>query len=390
MPATHRLLAAACTLGLAAVLAAPVAAAGAPADRERRPAAVTLRGHGYGHGHGMSQYGAEGAARQGRSTNRILSFYYPGTEQSRAGGRLRVLLSEADGDEVVVRTRSRLSVRTDRRSWAVPDNGAGRWRLVADGRSRTRVQFRRDGWRTWRTTRGDAAFDADGRPLSMVGAGGAAYRGRLMLARPKSGTTRRDVVNDLSLEDYLRGVVPLEMPASWSPAAVRSQAIAARSYAAYGRSHPAAGHYDLCDTSSCQVYGGVRVEQSGSDAAIQDTARRIRSYRGEPAFTQFSTSSGGWTARGSVPYLQARRDRFDGWSGNPVHSWKARVSAGTIERAYPSIGSFSRLTVLRRDGNGQWGGRVLRLKVVGSKGATKTTGEEFRYAVGLRSSWFTT
>ena len=72
---------------------------------------------------------------------------------------------------------------------------------------------------------------------------------------PSAGAAR-DTVNLLSIEAYLKGVVPLEIPASWSADAVSAQWVAARTYAAAERSHPNAAHYEICDTTACQVYGG--------------------------------------------------------------------------------------------------------------------------------------
>ena len=81
-------------------------------------------------------------------------------------------------------------------------------------------------------------------------------------------------VNEVRLENYLRGVVPLEIPASWSLPAVQAQAVAARTYAAYERAHPRSSAYQLCDTSSCQVYGGYDAEHPAADRAIAATRAR--------------------------------------------------------------------------------------------------------------------
>ncbi len=138
------------------------------------------------------------------------------------------------------------------------------------------------------------------------------------------------------MESYLRGVVPLEIPASWSPDAVRAQAVAARTYAAAERSHPNARHYQICDTTQCQVYGGVGAEHPAATQAIRDTARQGLTYDGRPAFTQFSASSGGWTSAGSTPYLVAQEDPYDGWEGNAVHTWTRTVNDAALERHYPA------------------------------------------------------
>jgi SpoIID/LytB domain protein len=191
------------------------------------------------------------------------------------------------------------------------------------------------------------------------------------------------------MDQYVMGVVPYEMPASWHPEAVKAQAIAARTYATWSRSQNVRRHYQICDTTACQVYNGTDGEDRRSNAAVRATRREILRYDGKPAFTQFSSSSGGWTARGSVPYLPAQRDPYDGWEGNGVHSWSVRIDASRLERSHPGIGTLRRIRVTNRDGNGDWQGRVQSLVLDGTKGNTTISGDSFRWAFGLRSNWFT-
>jgi stage II sporulation protein D len=387
---------------IAGLLAAAVPTADAGQPRERTPAeTVLLRGHGYGHGHGLSQYGAQGAARDGKSYRQILSFYYPGTEMTSARGRIRVLITADGGNDVVVKARPGLRVRdrADHRAFELPTRDAiDRWRIkpAKGDRSVSVVQYvTSEGWRRWRVPgrgelRGPGQFEAKG-PIGLVLPGGstARYRGVLRAAYPSGGSHHRDTVNVLSMDKYVRGVIADEMPASWRQAALRAQAVAARTYGAFIRRENRGDYYHICDTTSCQVYGGVGAETSATNRAVAKTAGQIRSYRGAPAFTQFSASSGGWTADGGPPYLPARRDPYDDWSGNGVHSWSTRIAVSTIEAAYPSIGRFQRIRVKHRDGRGDWGGRVLRLGVVGSAGAVRVSGDDFRWTFGLRSNWFT-
>jgi SpoIID/LytB domain protein len=383
-------------------------AAGSSAARTDRwdvsgRASIRVVGHGYGHGHGMSQYGAEGAARAGLDAQQILDFYYPGTDTGRAVGRISVLISADTTDDLVVRPTAGLRVR-DLATGEVTDlpgrvDGAevGRWRVRQDHRGLARVAWlpagaaHDGGWRALRTLQGEGELDARGAPVTLVLPDGTerAYRGRLRAAAPSPGSSARDTVNRLRLEDYLRGVVPLEMPALWSPAAVQAQAVAARTYAAYERAHPRARHYQVCDTTSCQVYGGVAAEHPASDAAIEATHGRARTVDGAPAFTQFSSSNGGWSAAGSVDYLVAQEDPYDGFDGNPVHDWSVAVTDDRIESAWPAVGDLRTVEVLSRDGNGQWGGRVVSLRLAGSRGSVTVSGDAFRSALGLRSTWLT-
>lgn len=381
-------------LGTGVLLAVALVAAGAtlaPAHaKDRWPvpakARIVVQGHGYGHGHGMSQHGAQGAALAGRTHRQILRFYYPGTSTGSVRGGVKVRISADTDDDVVVRARPGLTVRDTAGGGRVPlpANGARQWRIKRVPSGRQRVSYRTDRWRRWRDLDGEGEFFARGaKPIALVVPSGVRkYRGRL---RAASG----DTVNIVSMDDYLKGVVPLEMPALWHPAAVRSQAVAARTYAAYERAHPRAAHYQICDTTSCQVYGGVDAEHPAASRAVEQTSGQILTHRGRPAFTQFSASSGGWTSAGSMPYLRAKRDPYDGWSGNPHHSWRVTVTDRRVERAFPWLGNLRRIVVRGRDGNGQWGGRIGSVRLVGSKGARNVSADTFRFALGLKSTWIT-
>lgn len=391
------------TTALVALVTGVPTAAAAAEDSWKVPAqaSITVHGHGYGHGHGMSQYGAEGAAREGRSAAQILDFYYPGTTMGRRGGRVSVLISADTTDDLVVRSRKGLRVRDlgSRRTTRLPRSIGGRtpavWRLKQNHRDRTRLSWRTasggsGSWTKLRDLRGHGELSAGNAPVTLVTpAGDRAYRGRLRALPPSRGSAARDTVNKVRLDDYLRGVVPLEIPASWSQAAVRAQAVAARSYAVFERRSPRAAHYQLCDTSACQVYGGVRAEHPGSDAAVAATAKQVRLADGQPAFTQFSSSSGGWTAAGSRPYLAAKPDPYDDWAGNPHHDWSVRLTDARIETAFPAVGDLRSIKVQQRDGNGQWGGRVGSVRLAGTDGQVTVSGDALRFGLGLRSPWVT-
>lgn len=354
---------------------------------------VALKGRGYGHGRGMSQYGAYGAAEQHDKTHReILDFYYPGTHWRHSGGLVDVLLTGATWRRVVVADRSHLKVRVagTRQRWALDNEAARRWRLVPrDGGETTRVQVLTNRWHTVRDIAGEAEFVAAGRPMKLFTPAGAhRYRGRL---RSAVDGNDRDTVNLVSLEAYVRGVVPREMPALWHPEAVRAQAVAARTYAAYERRHPRGRHFDVYDTVASQVYGGADAEHPAANAAVRATRKRILKHDGAPAFTQFSASNGGWTVQGSEPYQQAKRDPWDRWSGNPHRFWRTRIDASSLEQAYPRIGDFQRLVIRKRwrDGHGRWGGRVQRIRIIGNEDAVTVAGTDFRFRFGLKSTWFT-
>lgn len=383
-------------LAPAALTGAATAAGAEPVVAVRAGGALTLTGHGYGHGRGMSQYGAEGAARKGLTSAQILGFYYPGTTITRLGGRISVRIGADTTADTVVVARSRLVARVagqPSQKWVLAGlrPTATRWRLKPLAAARTALAAQLPGgrWVRVKVLTGTAEFAAGGAPITLSLPGGsAAYRGALRNA--PAGGADRDTVNVLGLDSYLRGVVAREMPSSWSAAALQAQAVAARTYAAYDRAHTPPGRaYQTCDSTSCQVYGGVAAETRASDAAVAATSGQVLTYAGQPAFTQFGSSSGGWTVRGSLPYQAAKADPYDGWAGNHVHDWTTTVTAAKISAAWPAIGTPTGVQVLERDGNGDWGGRVGRLRLSGTKGTVVVDGTDFRTRLGLRSTYFT-
>lgn len=359
---------------------------------------LTLHGRGYGHGHGLSQYGAEGAARQGLTARQIIHFYYPHTKAGTAAHTVRVLISADTDDNTTVVAQPGTSVRdlATGTTTALPTDGdaaaATEWRLSArdGGGTGTDVSYLTDTWHLWTTLGGDGELLRHGGLSLVVGAGTVDYRGSLQSLTPTDGKAgQRVTVNRLAMDAYLRSVVPREMPASWHPAALKAQAIAARTYASYEVEHSTNPLYQLCDTSSCQVYGGRSSEYPSTDQAVEATAGQIRTYRGDAAFTQFSASDGGWTSDGGEPYLVAQKDPYDAWSGNHVSPWTTRLAARTIEHRWPKLGRLRSITIDQREGHGRWGGRVLQLTLDGSRRHLIISGDAFRLTLGLRSTWFT-
>ncbi len=372
-------------LGLAVALvltSAPPAAA----DQARAAAAYTATGYGYGHGHGLSQYGAQGAAKQGLSWKQIVGFYYPGTRLGRAGGPIKVLVTADKKDvQVDVRDGLRLKRLDGRKTYNLAKlrPRATRWRIKPHG-SKSVVSYRVPGrgWAKWTAFAGAAEFSANNKPLTLRLPKGqsAEYRGALR-------SVDKHTVNVLSLESYLRGVVPREVPAEWPAEAVRAQAVAARTYAAFVRA-AATSYYDICDTEACQVYGGVSDEHPAATAAVKATKRRVVTYQGAPAFTQFSSSNGGYSSAGSQPYLVAQPDPYEASSDNPNDPWTATVTSAQIEKAWPAVGTLDSMS-FTRDGLGQhFGGRVTSVTLTGTQGQVVTvTGDDFRFELGLKSTW---
>ncbi|GAC1439596.1 MAG: hypothetical protein NVSMB55_01500 [Mycobacteriales bacterium] len=431
-PARRTALAALCGLSGALITSVVVAGPAAAEQVYERPASgvFSVLGHGWGHGRGLSQWGAQGAASSGVSADTITSTYYPGTARAvLPDAPIRVLLQADDGRDPVVVAAPGLTV-TDAASGATEllPSGPSKWRATVDSAGLHLASLTGSTWTPYAIGSSSTASSSASSPAPSPspGYGGPLrffgpdfvrlafpdgtsrdYRGAIAAVKTSSTTLQSQDV--LSLEDYLLGVVPRESSSSWKPAALQAQAIAARSYSAYERAH-ATGPYDICDSTQCQVFGGSRVyasdgssialEAASTTDAVHATAGVVRTYNGAPIFAEFSSSNGGWSTDGGMPYLVAQRDDWDGAVPNPVHSWTASLKASDIEQRYPAIGTLRRIRVTSRDGHGEWGGRVDKvvLEGVDSSGAATsvvTTGVGIynartwpAYSDGLRSSWW--
>jgi SpoIID/LytB domain protein len=221
------------------------------------------------------------------------------------------------------------------------------------------------------------------------------YRGEL---RAVANNGNQRTVNAVALESYLRAVVPLEMPASWAAlgdgagaAAVQVQAVSARSYS---MAEDRTSYAQTCDTISCQVYGGRAVRRNGetfdnehpmSDAALLATAGVVRMRDGDVARTEFSSSTGGWTAGGVFPAVE---DLGDAVARNPNHDWTTTISVDAVEARY-SGRSLTSIQITERNGLGRDGGRVEEVTITFGEETFTMTGNEFRRAFGLKSDWYT-
>ncbi len=398
---TSAALLAAGSLLVTGVLVAPTASA----DSSVKPSdgAFVIKGAGFGHGHGMSQYGAYGAAKRGLSWQQILAFYYPGTtlDEMSSATTIKVWVTADDDDELRVLPAEGLKVSdTDGHSLTLPTDAKYRfWRATRSGSGYRLSWLDADGKATTYGTdlgTGTWSFSDKAKVVKVKLPNRAVreYRGSVALVQRGSGGR---TVNTVKLEDYVRSVVPSEMPTSWAPAAVSAQAVAARSYAIRTRDFTSYSGYDICDTTACQVYGGrattsssgqrIVRETAAGDAATKATVGTIVTYGGKVALTQFASSNGGAMSKGGYPYLKAKSDPYDGVVRS--QAWSRTITAKAVAKAYPSAGTVKELKITKRDGSGRWGGRVVTIQVVGSKKTVSVSGSAFQSTFGMRSSLYT-
>jgi stage II sporulation protein D len=348
--------------------AVPAAALGA--------AGYEVSGGGFGHGVGMSQYGAHGYALAGWGHRRILSHYYRGTNLASAEDeRVRVLLlaSRAAPTTFSNAVRARGERLDPERSY------------TATASRRSKLVVREEGGRVGRF-RAPLRIKGEGDRVrlggeAMNGVSGGLYRGRLELRPGLSGGVT--AVNDVALDDYVRGVIAEEMPASWHSEALRAQAVVARSYAL---ATDAGGDiFDQYPDTRSQVYGGVAAEHDSTNRAVRQTAGRVVTHRGLVAKTFFFSTSGGHTedvqnifGGEPIPYLQGVEDRHDDIS--PYHSWRYTLARGAIEERLGELvrGRFRGVKVLARGASP----RIMKARVRGSDGSTRVSGATLQSRLG--------
>jgi SpoIID/LytB domain protein len=418
---------------LTAGASVPVArsAAGAPGAY---PDSITLTGHGYGHGDGLSQWGAFGyAVDKGWDWTQILAHYYGGTTRVVVdpASEMTVELSalndepatsivhssgalETSAGTVGVKYSSIVVAETSPNVYRVYghagepiclpkpviadlDKPTSGWTVVNSAITskslETRLTVSVPGVATATTTD----------PADLIGVcfpdgSVRSYRGAIQVMNGTAGENR--TVNAVPLDAYLRGVVPSESIPSWGDSgggkganALRAQAVAARTYSLASRRGSFA---QTCDTGQCQVYGGMakrsslsagydRTEDTRTDAAVAATAGVVlHTAAGVPAFTQFSSSSGGFTSGANFPAVE---DLGDSVAGNASHTWTATVTRAAIEKSF-AVGTLQGIEVVSRNGLGDFGGRVKAIRLRGTTASLTVTGEQFRFALGLKSAWF--
>ena len=304
----------------------------------------TFEGRGFGHGRGLSQYGAYGAALQGLNYARILDFYYSGTTLGTAPGvQRRVLLTGEDADAVVTNVAG-LRIRNEASGAVLSTGDRADWSQVRARPDGTvlRVEALQGG--SW-----VAALDPVSGPVVFEGppvlslqhpAGPRTYRGTLNAALSGQPGKPLYVVNTVGLDDYVRGVVAAEMPSGWHPEALKAQSVAARSYGMQPcpqrTAYPATALYDVVDTTSCQVYGGVSSERASTNEAVASTVGQVLRYGDAVLRTEFSASNGGWTVANGGAYV-AKEDPYDAVGAQVAQfhgeSVDRRAGAGILARA---------------------------------------------------------
>ena len=294
---------------------------------------------------------------------------------------------------------------------------AGGWELFAeDGRTAVALTKPGERWLLEREGAGIRAMREDSRPVSArertviarpadadgaIGVNGRRYRGDVVITATSEGLT---VVNRVNMDDYLQGVVPLEIgtSAAADAAAVEAQVVSARSYAV---THLGSSGrlFDMRATVADQVYGGAGAESGVGNLAVRATTGLVLLYGGQVVNAPYFSTCGGSTAEpqdvwrtGAEPYLRRVSDQVPGSThfyceGAPKYRWtrvfsrdELRESIGRYVRSLPGGGSVSTVrSVTVSDVTPA--GRVSTLTVESDRRAVILRGNEIRSALRLPS-----
>lgn len=218
---------------------------------------------------------------------------------------------------------------------------------------------------------------------------GTSYRGDVVV---KNINSTPIVVNELAVDDYVKGVVGKEI-GYVNLEALKAQAVCARNYAISNVGKHSSKGYDLCTTTECQVYGGVAAESADIVKAVDDTSRIIATYNGAIAELVFAASTGGWTEDvknvwgSNIPYLKAVESPLENPNATYMN-WTYEVTYDTMNNAYKSdgIGDVTDIQIVSTSPHGA----VTEIKVVGTAGSKSYTLERCRtFLMGLKSQAYT-
>ena len=226
------------------------------------------------------------------------------------------------------------------------------------------------------------------------GTGYVRYRGNLEI-RPENG--KLAAVNSLNIEDYLRGVVPSEMPASWPFEALKAQAVAARNYALQQAEVTRGKTFNVFSDQHSQVYGGYDAETAATDRAVEETRGMVMLSRGSLIDAFFHSCSGGHTEnsedvwRVPLPYIRSKADPYD--KNDRYYNWKVTCTAEKLREQLNQSGlKFKTVTDIQELARTASGARVEKIAVSGTGQDGKPLREEVanadnvRIVLGLKSA----
>jgi len=221
------------------------------------------------------------------------------------------------------------------------------------------------------------------------------YRGEIILTMVGG---KFNVVNQLSVDDYLKGVLPREVGPTWAKESLKAQAVASRTYLVSHLGQHGRDGFDLCSDVHCQVYGGVDKEHPATNTAVDETRGEVLFYKGKPIKSFFHSNCGGSTEEAEhvwqiehLNYLPRKKCGFG--TANPRYHWVKDISNSEILRllkAKTRVTGTKLVSIQIKMKSGS--GRAEKVMVKTDTGVFTLKGNNFRIALGpeaIRSTLWT-
>jgi stage II sporulation protein D len=210
---------------------------------------------------------------------------------------------------------------------------------------------------------------------------GKAYRGKIMVR--KSGSAGINIVNILNLEEYLYGVVSMEMASIWPMETLKAQAVVARTFALYQREKNVGNDYDVSASTASQVYGGFNCETPQAIRAVDDTKGEALRHNGKLILAYYHSNSGGvtedaryvWTTT-DIPYLRGVRDEYS--ESAPDCRWTFSINWVDLSALLANNGfKFKKIEgIVPMETSPS--GRVVKIKILYENGESVLRANDFR------------
>jgi len=157
------------------------------------------------------------------------------------------------------------------------------------------------------------------------------YRGNIEIDIDKENR-KLNVINIISIEEYLYGVLKKEISPRWPKEALKAQAVAARTFAIFNMDKYIDKGYNICASTNSQAYGGVNHEDPLTNKAVDETRGVIITYKGKPINAVYHSDSGGYTEDSEnvwgsfLPYLRSVESKYEEKVSPPHHTWSYSIN----------------------------------------------------------------
>ncbi len=204
-----------------------------------------------------------------------------------------------------------------------------------------------------------------------------------LLKRPKGLT----IVHDVSLEEYLRGVLPMEMFTTWPIEALKAQAVVSRTYALFKSIEKRDEDFMLRDTVMSQVYGGTGAHHPATDRAIAETKGEILTFQGEIFPAYFHANCGGVTAKAHEIWFVVPNEVFENarcsfCKNTPHEEWSLEMSLKEVEEAMNRNGYPAKNLKLIRFEDRDPSGRARKVFLQYQRSEVTISADDFRFFIG--------